>query len=149
VRNAWLTVHITTVLIGYALLITSAVAAIYYLLQERQLKRKDIAPTANRLPPLATLDRVITHTMNGGFVFITIGTVTGITWAFIESGTRWVTDPKIAFFLFTWCFYLVMIFLRLSAGWRGRRIAWLSVSVLGCSVVTWATHFALGRMFLK
>ena len=41
------------------------------------------------------------------------------------------------------CFYLAMIFLRVSAGWRGRRMAWLAVSVLICSLVTWATHFGL------
>ncbi|HZS53100.1 MAG TPA: cytochrome c biogenesis protein CcsA [Bryobacteraceae bacterium] len=143
VRNIWLVSHISTVLIGYAALILSAVASIYYLLQERQLKRKAVTPSSNRLPPLATLDRLITHTMNAGFVFITIGTVTGVVWAFIESGTQWILNPKIGFFLFTWAFYLAMIFLRITAGWRGRRIAWLAVSVLGCSIITWATHVGL------
>ncbi|MFL6353507.1 MAG: inner membrane protein YpjD [Bryobacteraceae bacterium] len=149
VRNAWLTVHITSVLIGYAALILAAVGSVYYLLQERQLKRKHVSPSSNRLPPLATLDRVITHAMNTGFVFITIATVTGVIWAFIESGTRWILDPKIAFFLFTWAFYLAMIFLRVSAGWRGRRIAWLAVSVLSCSIITWATHVGLRSLWLR
>lgn len=143
VRSAWLVVHITTVLMGYAALLLSAVASIYYLLQERQLKRKQVNPKGNRLPPLGTLDRLINESMNAGFVFITIGTATGVIFAFIESGTRWVSDPKIAFFLFTWAFYLAMIFLRISAGWRGRRMAWLVVGVLACSLVTWVTHFTL------
>jgi ABC-type transport system involved in cytochrome c biogenesis permease subunit len=149
IRNAWLIVHIAAVLIGYAALVVAAVASIYYLLQERQLKRKKVSPSGNRLPPLATLDRVITQCMNAGFVFITVGTVTGVIWAFIESGTRWITDPKIAFFLFTWAFYLAMIFLRVSAGWRGRRMAWLAVSVLGCSIITWATHVGLRSVWPK
>lgn len=148
-RNVWLMVHISTVLIGYAALVLSAVASVYYLLQERQLKRKSVTPSANRLPPLATLDRVITQSMNAGFVFITIGTVTGVVWAFIESGTGWILDPKIVFFLFTWAFYLAMIFLRVSAGWRGRRIAWMAVSVLGCSMITWATHVGLRSFWLR
>jgi ABC-type uncharacterized transport system permease subunit len=142
-RNAWLIIHISTVLIGYAALIFAAVASVYYLLQERRLKGKRVMPAAHSLPPLATLDRIITQSMNAGFVFITIGTITGVVWAFIESGTNWIGDPKIAFFLFTWAFYLAMIFLRVSAGWRGRRIAWLTVSVLGCSIITWATHAGL------
>jgi ABC-type uncharacterized transport system permease subunit len=148
-RNAWLIVHIATVLIGYAALILSAVASVYYLLQERQLKRKDVRPSANRLPPLATLDRVINQSMNAGFLFITIGTVTGVVWAFIDTGTGWILDPKIAFFLFTWAFYLAMIFLRVSAGWRGRRMAWLAVAVLGCSMITWATHVGLGSLYFR
>ncbi len=93
VRNVWLIVHITTVLVGYAALILSAVASVYYLLQERQLKRKNVTPSSNRLPPLAILDRVITQSMNAGFVFITIGAATGVVWASIESGTAWILNP--------------------------------------------------------
>jgi ABC-type transport system involved in cytochrome c biogenesis permease subunit len=142
-RNAWLSIHIVAVLIGYAALILAAVSSVFYLLQERQLKSKQVRAYANRLPPLETLDQVISQSMNTGFVFITLGTITGLGWAFVETGTQWVADPKIAFFLFTWAFYLAMIFLRVSAGWRGRRIAWLALSVLGCSIITWATHFGL------
>ena len=142
-RDTWLIVHIGSVMIGYAALFFAAVAAVYYLLQERQLKNKRVMPAANRLPPLGTLDRIISQTMNTGFVFITIGTASGVIWAFIENGTKWISDPKIGFFLFTWAFYLAMIFLRVSAGWRGRRIAWLAVSVLGCSLITWVTHVTL------
>ncbi len=149
IRNVWLVIHIATVLIGYAALILAAVASVYYLIQERRLKQKYLVSAANSLPPLATLDRLITQFMNAGFVFITLGTITGVVWASIESGTRWVLDPKIAFFLFTWAFYLAMIFLRVSAGWRGRRIAWLAVSVLGCSLITWATHLGLRSFFLR
>lgn len=150
VRSLWLVIHISTVLIGYAALIFSAIASIYYLLQERQLKRKDVTPSANRLPPLATLDRIITQSMNTGFVFITVATATGVVWAFqIERGADWIGNPKIAFFLFTWACYLAMIFLRISAGWRGRRMAWLAVGVLGCSLITWATHMTLRSLWLR
>jgi len=149
IRNAWLVVHVATVLIGYATLTFAAVASIYYLLQERQLKQKSVTPANNRLPPLGTLDRIISVSMNAGFVFITIGTITGVVWAFIDTGTTWIGNPKIAFFLFTWAFYLAMIFLRISAGWRGRRIAWLAVSVLGCSLVTWATHMGLRSFWFR
>ena len=149
VRNAWLLVHVATVLIGYAALILAAVAAVVYLIQERQLKRKIVGSGTFALPPLATLDTIITQAMNVGFLFITIGTVAGISWAFIESGTRWIRDPKIAFFLFTWGFYLAMIFLRVSAGWRGRRIAWLAVSVLSCALATWGIHFGLRSLLVQ
>ncbi len=149
IRNIWLIAHISTVLIGYAALILAAVASVYYLIQERRLKEKSIRPESTPLPALGTLDRVITQSMNAGFVFITIGTAAGVVWAFVESGTRWILDPKIAFFLFTWAVYLAMIFLRISAGWRGRRMAWLAVGVLGCSVITWATHAGLRNLVLR
>jgi ABC-type uncharacterized transport system permease subunit len=40
VRNAWLTVHIVLVLLGYAALLLTAVASLVYLFQERELKTK-------------------------------------------------------------------------------------------------------------
>jgi ABC-type transport system involved in cytochrome c biogenesis permease subunit len=149
IRNAWLLLHVATVLIGYAALILSAVGAIFYLVQERQLKRKQVSTSEHRLPPLATLDRLINQSMNLGFLFITVGTIAGIIWAFIEQGTHWVSNPKIAFFLFTWAFYLAMIFLRVSAGWRGRRMAWLAVGVLASAVVTWGIHFGLRSLLTQ
>ena len=143
VRSAWLLLHITFVLVGYAALILAAVASIYYLVQESRLKSKRTLQGPAGLPPLATLDRIISQSMNIGFGFITAGTVTGLVWAFIENGTHWIMNPEIAFFLFTWLFYFAMIFLRVSAGWRGRRIAWMAVSVLGCSIITWVTHLGI------
>ena len=40
--------------------------------------------------------------MGFGFVFITLGVIAGSTWAFIESGTSWIGEPKIAISLVTW-----------------------------------------------
>ena len=114
-------VHVVMVLLGYAALLLTALASIFYLIQEKHLKKKTPARFFDRLPPLGTLDNLITHSMGLGFVFITLGTIAGSAWAFIESGTRWIGDPKIGLSLITWLFYLVMVFLRASAGWRGRK----------------------------
>jgi hypothetical protein len=37
-----------------------------------------------------------------------------------------------------------MMFLRASAGWRGRKVAVLTLAVLGGSALTWVTHAGLG-----
>lgn len=151
VRNIWLLTHILLVLVGYSCLLVSAGAAVFYLLQERRLKRRTprseggfMARLAGgRLPPLETLDRLITWTMSIGFVSITLAVIAGSTWAFIETGTRWISEAKIAVSLVTWAFYLVMVFLRVSAGWRGRKAAILSLTVLGFAALTWAAHVGL------
>jgi len=149
VRDAWLLAHILLVLVGYAGLLISAGAAVFYLIQERRLKRKQPASPAwmlfssDRMPPLETLDTLITRSMSVGFVAITLAVVAGSTWAFIESGTRWISEAKIAVSLFTWGFYLLMVFLRLSAGWRGRKAAVLALTVVGFAALTWAAHVGL------
>ena len=140
VRNAYLMAHIAMALVGYAALILGALASVFYFLQERHLKRKNQGQSRLKLPPLGTLDEIISQTMNIGFVAITLATVSGVIWASVNEGMRWIFNAEIGFFLFTWAFYLAMMFLRISAGWRGRRLAWMAVSVLGCSILTWVAH---------
>jgi ABC-type transport system involved in cytochrome c biogenesis permease subunit len=144
VRGAWLVVHITLVLAGYAALLLTAVAAVAYLVQERRLKTKQASTLLERLPPLATIDNLISSSLGLAFAFITLGVVFGILWAFIESGTSWIGEPRITLSLFTWALLLVMMFLRASAGWRGRKAALMALAVLSCSAATWVAHAGLG-----
>ena len=81
--------------------------------------------------------------MASGFVFITLAVIAGSTWAFIELGTSWISDPKIGISFFTWGIYLAMVFLRVTAGWRGRKAAIMAITALGCSAITWAAHARL------
>jgi ABC-type transport system involved in cytochrome c biogenesis permease subunit len=149
VRNTWLLLHVTMILLGYAALLLTAVASIFYLIQERQLKNKKKVNLLSRLPPLGTLDNLVTNSMSFGFVFITLGVIAGSTWASIESGTAWIRDPRIALAFVTWGFYLAMVFLRATAGWRGRKAALMAVAVLCCSALTWAAHVGLSTMLAK
>jgi len=148
-REGWLLIHIILILVGYAALLLSAGAAVFYLVQERRLKRKQTDSGfgglfgGDRLPPLDVLDVLITRSMSIGFVAITLGVVAASTWAFIESGTKWISEAKIAVSFITWGFYLLMVFLRVSAGWRGRKAALLVLTVLGFGALTWAAHVGL------
>ena len=81
--------------------------------------------------------------MGFGFVLLTLGVIFAITWASVESGTRWISDPSIQLSFFTWVLCLVMIFLRASAGWRGRKAAVMALVVLGCAALTWVAHVGI------
>lgn len=139
-RSVWLTTHIVLVLLGYAALLLTAVAAVVYLIQERELKRKPPRQFYFRLPPLGTLDELISRFMAAGFVLITLATIAGSTWGFIEAGAGWISDPRIGISFVTWGIVMTMIFLRVSAGWRGRKAAIMAIAALGCSAITWVTH---------
>jgi ABC-type uncharacterized transport system permease subunit len=149
VRDAWLLVHVALVLTGYAAMLLMAAGSVAYLIQERQLKSKRGSVFLNRLPPLGVLDSLISTSMGAGFVLITLAVIAGSTWAFVESGTRWIAQPKIVVSMVTWVFYLLLVFLRVSAGWRGRKAAVMSIVVLGCSALTWAAHVGLRPMFTR
>jgi len=143
VRSAWLAIHVLLILFGYAALVVTALASLFYLIQERQLKSKSPGKWFDRLPALGTIDGLITKSMAVGFCFITLGVVAGSSWAYVEWGTRWMGQERIAFSFLTWGLCLVMVFLRASAGWRGRKAAFMALTVLGCSALTWIAHAGL------
>ncbi|MDR3719146.1 MAG: cytochrome c biogenesis protein CcsA [Bryobacteraceae bacterium] len=153
IRDVWLLVHIVLVLVGYSALLLSAGAALFYLVQERRLKKKARSwlgfLDSDRVPPLATLDTMITHSMSVGFVAITLAVIAGSTWASIELGVKWISEPKIAISLATWGFYLLMLCLRIAAGWRGRKAAFLALTVLGFCALTWAAHVGLRPLMVR
>jgi ABC-type uncharacterized transport system permease subunit len=148
VRNTWLTVHIVLVLLGLAALLLASIASLVYLFQERELKRKK-PHKSYRLPPLGTLDDVISQSMAVGFVLITLAVIAGSTWAFIDAKPGWLGDPKIVLSFVTWGIYMALVFLRTVAGWRGRKAAILIVTVSAFAAITWAAHARLGSLFFK
>src|SRR5206468_10012654 len=136
VRDTWLTVHIVLVLLGIAALLFTAVASLLYLFQERELKNKKPRKFYYRLPALGTLDDLISRAMAVGFVLMTLAVIAASTWASIYLKTEWVSQPKIVISFFTWAVYLALVFLRITVGWRGRKAAIMTVTVLGFSALT-------------
>ena len=109
VRDAWLIVHIILVLAGYAALLLTAVSSVFYLIQERRLKSKKSPSLLEKLPPLGTLDDLISTSMGFAFVFITLGVIFGVMWAYIELGTSWVGNASISLAFVTWGLSLIHI----------------------------------------
>jgi ABC-type uncharacterized transport system permease subunit len=149
VRSTWLTIHIVLALLGYAALLFTAIAAVAYLIQERQLKQKQTRTFYELFPPLGTLDELISRSLGAGFVFITISIIIGILWTWIDRGTSWIDNGLISSSSITWGIYLALIFFRVSAGWRGRKAAILAIVALCCSAIAWMAHAQLERRLIQ
>ena len=126
-KSLWLTVHVGTAFIGNGLFAIAFLAAIMYLIQERQIKRKKLGSFYNKLPSLATLDDINYYSLTCGFPFLTVGMLTGAIYAQSALGTYWQWDPKEVWSLITWLFYAALLHERLTVGWRGRRAAIMSI----------------------
>jgi ABC-type transport system involved in cytochrome c biogenesis permease subunit len=62
-------------------------------------------------------------------VLLTFGVVSGIVWAHVVWSNRpWMSDPKILFTLLIWLLYVVLLQGRMTAGWRGRWAAQLTIA---------------------
>lgn len=126
-KSVWLPVHVVTVFAGDGMFAVMFGAAVMYLLQERQIKRKRFGSLYSRLPSLETLDAINHHALVIGFPLLTLGMVTGAIYAQQALGSFWRWDPKEVWSLITWFAYAVLLHERLTVGWRGRRAAIMSI----------------------
>jgi hypothetical protein len=134
-RSAILPVHVAANLLGEALFLLAFAAAVAYLVQENQLKKKRLGGLMTRLPPLDALDRAEHRFLLAGFPLLTVGILTGALWARrVEAGS--VADMwRAAFSYATWMLFAVVLLLRAAAGWRGRRAAYGTIAGFGFAVV--------------
>lgn len=139
VRNGWLFFHIATIFTGYAALVLSFGCSLLYLLQERSLKSK--SAVLSRLPALEVIDQIGYRSLLLGFPFMTLGLTAGIVVA--QNAYHQVNffDPKILLSVLMWVVYLVMLYTRWNAGWRGRRAAVMASIAFVTAVVAWAANY--------
>ncbi len=135
-KSLWLTLHVGTVFVGNALLAISCLAAIMYLIQERQIKRKRFDTFYGRLPSLATLDNINHYAILYGFPFLTVGMIVGSIYAQFALGVYWQWDPKEVWSLISWLFYAALIHERLAVGWQGRKAAIMSIVCFSLLIFT-------------
>ena len=134
-KGAILPIHVTVNLLGEALFLLAFAAALAYLVQENQLKKKKLTGLMQRLPPLDALDRAEHRFLLAGFPLLTIGILTGTLWARrVEAGST-ADVWRAAFGYATWVLFAVVLLLRAGAGWRGRRAAYGTIAGFGFAVV--------------
>jgi HemX protein len=140
-KESWLIAHISFILAGYAALVLSFSASLIYLIQERALKSKRPGGLLARLPALQVTDEIGFRSLLIGFPFMTAGLVAGMVIAQADFGRVDFRDAKIFLSLLTWAVYLVLLYTRWSAGWRGRRAAFLAAGVFAMAIVAWAANY--------
>lgn len=144
-QSPWLPVHAGTSLLAYAFFSLAFCGSIMYLLQERELKRKRFGYFFSRLPSLDALDQLNNHCLTTGFVFLTLGMITGSLWTKQAWGVYWQWHLKEIWSLVAWFVFLLQIHQRFTAGWRGKRAAVLTLIGFGIVVFTlWGVMYPLG-----
>ncbi len=119
-RSNWLTFHVFTCFLGYGGVALAFVSSLAYFLAVR-------GNTPARQELANALELITEKTISFGFLFITVGIISGAVWANSAWGTYWSWDPKETWSLITWFIYAVFLHCRFMRGWRGKRAAWISV----------------------
>ncbi|MEJ2008979.1 MAG: cytochrome c biogenesis protein CcsA [Acidobacteriota bacterium] len=136
VRSGWLMVHISCIMLGYVGFFLTFVAAVMYLIQERQLKSRNPQAFYYRLPSLEVCDQLYSRSLMFGLPFLTLGILTGVVWAVRMWHGSWELDPKILAALITWFIYLFLFSARLSGSWPERRSAYMAIVGFAAIMVT-------------
>ncbi len=129
-RGVLFALHVTFAILAYAAFTFSFVLSILYLVQNRQLRRRQTGVLFARLPALEVIGRMNRTSVSIGLAVLCFALVIGV----IRANELWSTlaDPKIAWALITLVVYALLLWLD-RRGWEGRRVAILSI--LGFGVV--------------
>ncbi|HDL20833.1 MAG TPA: c-type cytochrome biogenesis protein CcsB [Nitrospirae bacterium] len=127
-QSSWFSIHISLAFLGDAAFAMAAGVGLMYLVQEHFVKSKHLGDLFHRLPSLQMLDDINYRLISLGFPLLTLAIITGALWAESAWGSYWRWDPKEVWSLITWFIYALVLHVRLTAGWRGKRAAILSIA---------------------
>jgi cytochrome c-type biogenesis protein CcsB len=130
---------------GLAALIAFPIWLVFYafILLVRFMPADFKARLLDRFPEPRVLDELGYQLVLLGFLFLSVGIITGAVWANSAWGRYWGWDPKETWSLITWFIYATLLHARMMRGWHGRRIALLSM--LGFAAVLF-TYFGVNLL---
>jgi ABC-type uncharacterized transport system permease subunit len=129
-RGALFAFHVTFAILAYAAFTFSFVLSVLYLIQNRQIRRKQTGLLFSRLPALEIIARMNRTAVSIGLAVLVLALLIGVARAQRLWGS--LVDPKIEWALVTLIVYALLLWLD-RRGWRGTRVA--ALSILGFGVV--------------
>ncbi|MEE8432809.1 MAG: c-type cytochrome biogenesis protein CcsB [Candidatus Desulfatibia sp.] len=124
-KSNWLIAHVIACFIGYAAFALAFGISWMYLFKQRDTE--GISNLLAHFPTPKILDDLNHQLIMFGFLFLTVGIITGAVWANSAWGRYWGWDPKETWSLITWFIYATLLHARRMRGWQGKRIAYLSI----------------------
>ena len=127
-KSAWLVIHVCAAIIsGGVFLLANCVAGAYLIMDRYQDEdgNENLPNWAKQLPTLAELDQLSYRLVALVFPLWTFAVIAGAIWAEAAWGRYWGWDPKETWAFITWVAYAAYLHARVTAGWKGKRAAWL------------------------
>ncbi|MEW1718455.1 c-type cytochrome biogenesis protein CcsB [Streptomyces sp. NPDC093109] len=139
-HSYWLWIHVSTAIFCGAVFYVGAAATVLYLFRERyETKLAEggkpgafATSVMERLPASATLDKFGYRVNAAVFPLWTFTIIAGAIWAGDAWGRYWGWDPKEVWSFITWVAYAAYLHARATAGWKGRKAAYLALIAFGC-----------------
>ena len=143
-KSNWLWLHVFFAWVAYGAFSVSAAMGFMYLIKERNSHKNKITFLSQRLPELPIMNDLILKIIIFGFIALTVEIGAGALWAHDLWGRYWGWDPIENWSLITWLTYGLCIHLALTMGWKGKRLAILSIIALFVVFITFGGIGYLG-----
>ncbi len=134
-KSNWLIAHVVACFIGYAAFTVAFGTSLMYLMKQGQ-NGKD-SHLLSLFPETRILEALNHQMVMFGFLFLSVGIITGAVWANSAWGSYWSWDPKETWSLITWFIYATLLHARLMRGWHGKRLAYISIVGFGAMLFTY------------
>ena len=135
-KSNWLIAHVLTCFFGYAAFGLAFGLSLMYLLKKRE-KPQGSNVFIRIIPESSILDDMSYQMVVIGFLLLTLGIITGSVWAHSAWGSYWSWDPKETWSLITWLVYAALLHSRMVRGWKGNKLALLSIIGFSCVLFTY------------
>ncbi|MFI6448668.1 c-type cytochrome biogenesis protein CcsB [Kitasatospora sp. NPDC050543] len=141
-HSYWLAIHVSTAIVCGGAFYAAFIATALYLGKDAFDKRTAAGLTTGplgtsasvwqRLPAAATLDKLSYRINALVFPLWTFTIIAGAIWAEAAWGKYWEWDPKETWSFITWVAYACYLHARATAGWKGRKAAYLALLAFAC-----------------
>jgi ABC-type uncharacterized transport system permease subunit len=134
--------HAWLALLAYATLSLAALIAVMLWMQERALRRRQLATLLHAFPPLTLLEALLFRLIGAGFALLTLALLSGA--VFVENLFDQHLAHKTVLSLLAWGAFAALLFGRLRYGWRGRRaVRWTLAAMLLLGLAFFGSKFVL------
>jgi cytochrome c-type biogenesis protein CcsB len=138
-QSWWIWVHIIGAATGFGSVLSASGIGLLYLLKEGKS-----GPVYDKLPESQALDALAYRFVAGGFIMYGLMIVSGAFWSNTVKGSYWAWDPVEVWSLISWLTWGIYLHLRVTFGWRGRRLAWYALIALAAMIISyWGIPFVV------
>lgn len=139
-NNFWFYLHVGSLVIAYGLIVFSSIAAVIYILTDRDLKRKKVNSffVVKFSSSLSLIQNLEYKSTILAFIFLSVGLIASSVWSAVYIGKHWIWDVKQVLLFLLWIFYGFILHTRMIKHIKGRKGSYLTlVESLFAFIVFW------------
>jgi cytochrome c-type biogenesis protein CcsB len=136
-KSSWLVIHVLFAQLAFGAYAIASGMGLLYVLKDRRMSRDRMSMFYKKIPRLEVIEENMFRFVVYGFIADAIMIVAGAIWAKDLWGNYWGWDPVEVWSLISWLLYGLSIHLKVTLGWKGRRLAWLMIFLLITVIITY------------